>query len=156
MLETAIADLTKSVALNNELLQKLLAKTAGGATDKPASKPETEVEADEEPAPKKRTRKAAETEEEPAPKKRAAKPKAISDEELAESFSEYLATDDEAERARRKVKAKRILTMFEAPKAREIAQEHRAEALKMVKQLIADLASDEDDAPADEDDDDVV
>jgi hypothetical protein len=155
MLETAIVDLTKSVALNNELLQKLLAKTAGGATDKPASKPEAEAEVEEEPAPKKRTKK-VEAEEEPAPKKRAPKAKAISDEELAESFSEYLATDDEAERARRKVKAKRILTMFEAPKAREIAQEHRAEALKMVKQLIADLASDEDDAPADEDDDDVV
>lgn len=57
-------------------------------------------------------------------------------EDMAAAFGGYLGVKDTEVRAARKAEVKTIVDYFQAPKATEIAEEHREEALKMLQTYI--------------------
>lgn len=71
-----------------------------------------------------------------AGKPAATKPKGKTVEDMAAAFGGYLGVKDAEVRATRKAEVKTIVDYFQAPKATEIAEEHREEALKMLQTYI--------------------
>jgi hypothetical protein len=134
MLEEAIVALTRVTERHNYLLEQLLAKAPApkaveaAPAPAPVAKEDVEVEV-EQP---KRGR----------PKKEAAAKK-VTEDELAGAFAAYLHIDDEDEREARKVRVKKILVKYSAPKARAIAAEDRVAAMADIQALLSPTVSDE-------------
>jgi hypothetical protein len=136
MLEQALADLTKTVTRNNDLLEALLKSGKKDAGSEKSAKTE----------PAKDAAKPAETAKEGATESKGRKgkgkdadaaPKAPTVEDVHEVFSEFLGIDDQDERAKRKTFVKAILNELGAEKATLIPEESRAKAIQWVKDKLA-------------------
>jgi len=125
-LETAIAELTEALKVNNNLLTQantgraeamdMLSANARGTTAKQAAEPSGE---------KKRGR----------PTKSAAMPAVPTVEDVRAVFGDYMRVDDEAERDWRGARVKAILGEIGAMRATEIPENQRAQAIRWVNDL---------------------
>lgn len=156
-LETAIAELTKAITKNNELMEASLETRAAAVqaiakTGKSESKPAKE----DKPA------KAAKAESKPA--KADKEDGEITLATLKNAFGNFMDVDDEDELDARKDTVTKILKKFGAKKVAELEEDDYVAAHKLLQKAIAalDSADDEDEKPAkgkkkparDEDEDD--
>lgn len=143
-LEAAIADLTKEVKRNNELLEKNIeGRNALAAKVEKTSKPEKAEKA--EPAPAKKTESKDKAE-------KSSKSKEIDDKQLRKAFGEFMDVESEKVRDKRKAFVAALLNEFGADTVVEIEAEDRARALKLLEKKLAgeDVKFGEDDSDEDE------
>lgn len=118
----------ETMAVRKKLAEVTEAAGEEGAADEKAAKPA-------------KTEKAAAAKSKKAPAKTAAKAEpedAPSEEDLIAVFKAYLPADlSKAERAERHAFVKPLLARFGAPKASELAEEHRALAINLVQRKMA-------------------
>lgn len=145
-IEAAIAELTKEMKRNNELLEKNIETRSALAAkvDKTAKADKPEQEA----APKKKA--AAEPEPKKAPKKA---PKEVDEKALRKAFGEFMDVESPKVRAKRKEFVAAVLEELGAETVAAIEPEDRARALSFIEKKLAGeevnfSADDEDERPA--------
>lgn len=139
-LEAAIAELTKAVTLNNELLTQAATERAAllsqsGATTKPADdkpKADPKPKADDKP-------KADKPKADPKPKV-----EEISDDKIKEVAGAYLGVEDLDEREVRKANVRALLDELGSKKATELPQDKRPAFLAKIAELSASTPAEDD------------